>query len=132
MNLEELRKHFVVPGITFDDDEGGLTRVRVKSSQASGELFVHGAHCAAWQPAGQTAVLWMSQRSYYETGKPIRGGVPICFPWFGPHASDKSLPAHGSSAREAVGTVGYPKQCRRFGERHLLHTHCAIRCPVRG
>jgi glucose-6-phosphate 1-epimerase len=37
----------------------------------------------------------MSERSFWEDGKPIRGGVPICFPWFGPHASQPSAPAHG-------------------------------------
>jgi len=42
-------------------------------------------------------VLWLSQKSNYEKGKPIRGGVPICFPWFGPNASDSSAPAHGTA-----------------------------------
>ncbi len=97
MTLEELRKHFVVPGVSFDDNTRGLIRVCVASPVASGEIFLHGAHCAGWQPAGQARVLWMSQHSYFESGKPIRGGVPICFPWFGPHATDKSLPAHGSA-----------------------------------
>lgn len=97
MKLEELRQRFSNPGIKFDDFAGGLTRVCIKTSVANGELFLHGAHCAGWQPAGCEEVLWMSQLSHYHASKPIRGGVPICFPWFGPHSSDKDKPAHGAA-----------------------------------
>ncbi len=95
MTLEELRKRFVLPGVTFDTEVGGLLRVCVASPLASGQLFLHGAHCAAWQPAREAPVLWLSQHSNFQSDKPIRGGVPICFPWFGPHPSDKTQPAHG-------------------------------------
>ena len=37
----------------------------------------------------------MSRQSAWDAAKPIRGGVPICFPWFGPHATDRSAPGHG-------------------------------------
>jgi glucose-6-phosphate 1-epimerase len=37
----------------------------------------------------------MSGRSWFEAGRPIRGGVPICFPWFGPNPKDPKAPAHG-------------------------------------
>lgn len=97
MNLDDLRKQFNIPGVKFDDFAGGLIRVCVKTAIANGELFLHGAHCAGWQPAGHEEVLWMSQESHYQTKKPLRGGVPLCFPWFGPHPTDSTLPAHGSA-----------------------------------
>jgi glucose-6-phosphate 1-epimerase len=40
-------------------------------------------------------VLWLSRDSLFEANRPIRGGVPICFPWFGPHATDPTAPGHG-------------------------------------
>ena len=96
MKVKQLEQRFSVPGVTFDE-QVGLIRVKAQSTVATGELYLHGAHCAAWQPAGQAPVLWMSQLSNFHADKPIRGGVPICFPWFGPNASNKSLPAHGSA-----------------------------------
>ncbi len=63
---------------------------------STGRIFDHGAHVAAWQPEGSPQpVLWLSSASTYETGKAIRGGIPICFPWFGPGLSGDRKPAHG-------------------------------------
>jgi glucose-6-phosphate 1-epimerase len=58
-------------------------------------VYLHGAHVAAWQPAGERPVIWMSENAVYAPGKALRGGVPICFPWFGPHPEHKDFPAHG-------------------------------------
>lgn len=58
-------------------------------------VYHHGAHTWAWQPDGSEPVLWMSGKSAFEAGQPIRGGVPICFPWFGPGPSGDLQPAHG-------------------------------------
>ena len=75
---------------------GGLPRFDVSTAAATAEIYPHGAHIARWQPSHAAApVLWMSERSYWQNDKPIRGGVPICFPWFGPHPADSSVPAHG-------------------------------------
>lgn len=73
----------------------GLPAVRVETASASGLVFLQGAHVAAWQPAGAQPVIWMSENAVYAPGKALRGGVPICFPWFGPHAEHKEFPAHG-------------------------------------
>ncbi len=93
--LKELLELFAVPGLTFEQRTGGLLRAVVSTSASQGELMLQGAHITMWEPAGQQPVLWLSQESHFEKGKPIRGGVPICFPWFGPNAKDGTLPAHG-------------------------------------
>lgn len=93
--VQLLCEQFKVPGLHFEAGQGGLTKAVVITPVASGEIYLHGAHVTSWQPAGHEPVLWMSRSSMFQPGKPIRGGVPICFPWFGPHASDPSAPAHG-------------------------------------
>lgn len=90
-----LASQFSQPGLTFDAGPGGLTRVSVNTDLCTGQMFLHGAHVAAFCPRGQREVLWMSQNSHYAAGKAIRGGVPICFPWFAALASDPNAPAHG-------------------------------------
>ena len=102
--VQSLCKQFKVPGLHFEAGQGGLTKAVIATPVASGELYLQGAHVTSWQPAGHAPVLWMSRSSLFQPGKPIRGGVPICFPWFGPHASDPSAPAHGF-ARTALWEV---------------------------
>lgn len=81
--------------VRLDTGLGGLPRVRVDAPGGSAEVYLQGAHVTTWQPAGEDPVLWVSARSRFEAGVAIRGGVPICFPWFGPHPSDAAAPAHG-------------------------------------
>jgi glucose-6-phosphate 1-epimerase len=83
------------PTVSLAAGEGGLPKLTVANERARAEIYLHGAHVAAWQPRGHADVLWMSGQSFWQDAKPIRGGVPICFPWFGPHASDASAPGHG-------------------------------------
>jgi len=79
----------------------GLPAVRVSNESASGLVYLQGAHLAAWQPTGHGPVIWVSENAVYGAGKALRGGVPICFPWFGPHAEHKELPAHGFARTRA-------------------------------
>jgi glucose-6-phosphate 1-epimerase len=96
--VPDLQRH-ALPGIaSIVAGRGGLPAVQVATPAASGTVYLHGAHVAAWQPAGFDEVLWLSQKSLWETGKPIRGGVPICFPWFGPR---KDGPGHGTARLQA-------------------------------
>lgn len=85
-----------IPGIAeVVAGNGGLSKVRVTTAEAEGEIYLLGAHLAAWKPAGSQSVLWLSEKSCWLDGKPIRGGVPLCFPWFGPKKDDPQAPGHG-------------------------------------
>ena len=70
----------------------------------------------AWQPAGAAPVLWVSRDSLFDAAKPIRGGVPVCFPWFAAHGTDASAPMHGF-ARLRTWTLTSAED--RDGEVHL-------------
>lgn len=88
-------------GIQLQNDPAstaqGLPRLAIDlPGVGKGLVYLYGAHLAQWHPATEEhPLLWISPNSLYEMGKPIRGGVPICFPWFGPNALDSSLPMHG-------------------------------------
>jgi glucose-6-phosphate 1-epimerase len=77
------------------EGNGGLPKVRITLPAAVGEMYLHGAHVTSWKPRGGEEVLFVSSKSHWELGRAIRGGVPVCFPWFGDKAGDASAPAHG-------------------------------------
>jgi D-hexose-6-phosphate mutarotase len=74
---------------------GGLSVARVFAPAGTAEVYLRGAHLTSWTPAGGRPVIWMSARSEYAPGVPLRGGVPICFPWFAAHPTDAAAPSHG-------------------------------------
>jgi glucose-6-phosphate 1-epimerase len=94
--LAESDRRFEIPGIaSVVKGNGGLQKVRITSLKAVGEMYLQGAHITSWKPAGVEEVLFLSSQSRWEHGHAIRGGIPICFPWFGDKADDPKAPAHG-------------------------------------
>jgi glucose-6-phosphate 1-epimerase len=90
--IDQLNASFTIPGILSFDEHGGLIRARVTTPACSGELYLHGAHVTAWQPANDQPVLFLSEKSAFAPGKAIRGGIPIIFPWFGPRTATPESP----------------------------------------
>ena len=90
------------PSVRAEAGRGGLPRLVVTGPAGSAELYPQGAHVTAWAPAGCDPVIWTSAHSAFAPGAPIRGGIPICFPWFGPHSAGAGL--HGF-ARTAEWTL---------------------------
>jgi D-hexose-6-phosphate mutarotase len=85
-----------IPGIArFKDEAGGLVSLAISAPACSALLFTQGAHLTEWTPAGGEPVLFTSKKSLFAPGKAIRGGVPICFPWFAARAGHPDAPAHG-------------------------------------
>ena len=85
-----------IPGIIdFVPGNGDLTKAIVTTKFATGEMYLYGAHVTHFQPVDQPPVLFLSGSSRFQAGKAIRGGVPICFPWFGPLEGRDTAPAHG-------------------------------------
>jgi glucose-6-phosphate 1-epimerase len=92
----DLDRRFEIPGIAeVVRGNGGLPKVRITAPRGAGEMYLHGAHVTSWRPPGEDEVLFLSTKSQWEDGRAIRGGVPICFPWFRGKTDDPHAPAHG-------------------------------------
>ncbi len=96
MKINELNEQFGIKGkAQFENAQGGLSALKVNADGNEAEIYLHGAHVTHFAPAGEKPILWLSKRSWFEAGKPIRGGVPVCFPWFGMNSDIPDSPAHG-------------------------------------
>ena len=86
--LDQLRK-FEIPGVvTFNAGNGGLLRINLKTESSAAEMYLHGAHITGFQKTSEPPLLYLSRLSHFARDRAIRGGVPICLPWFGTRAGD--------------------------------------------
>ena len=69
--------------------------LRIDTPLCQAEVSLYGAQVLQWTPTGQLPVIFMSPQAIFEQGKALRGGIPICWPWFGKNTEDASLPSHG-------------------------------------
>ena len=72
-----------------------LKCLRIQNDSACATIFLQGAHLTEYSPIGQTNLLFVSEQETFSVNEPIRGGVPICWPWFGSHPTEASAPFHG-------------------------------------
>ncbi|MEW5944300.1 MAG: D-hexose-6-phosphate mutarotase [Pseudomonadota bacterium] len=104
-SLAALNSRFALAGqLDFEEGPGGLAVARVSNPLGEAMISLSGGHVMTWRPQGQEPVLWLSGYAKFAPGKSIRGGVPICWPWFGPHEREAGFPSHGF-ARTAPWTV---------------------------
>ena len=80
--------------ITHKKFSNGFEYIEIENSSAKAKIALQGAHVFEYARLGEESILWLSEISDFEQGKAIRGGVPICWPWFG-FNEDKNLPQHG-------------------------------------
>jgi glucose-6-phosphate 1-epimerase len=80
------------PSVSVTELKPGYPVIHVNHPSATGSVALLGAHVMEWTPAGQKPVLYMSADALFEEGSAIRGGIPVCWPWFGPK---EGLPGHG-------------------------------------
>jgi D-hexose-6-phosphate mutarotase len=86
-SISGLLQKLEIPGrVAIVNGNGGLPKINVTSSASTAEIYPHGALVTGFQKNGEPPLLFLSQSSRFAAGQPIRGGVPICFPWFGPRA----------------------------------------------
>jgi glucose-6-phosphate 1-epimerase len=90
-----LNQRFGAPGrIAFRSGEADLPIVALVNRFGACEISLYGGHVLSYRPVGHSPLLFVSKASLFEPGKPIRGGIPICWPWFGPNPNP-ALPLHG-------------------------------------
>jgi glucose-6-phosphate 1-epimerase len=85
----------IAGGVQIVEGKSGLPKIQIQTAFAEAEIYLHGAQLTAWKPAGAAEVLFVSEKSHWEDGRAIRGGIPVCFPWFRAKADDPQAPAHG-------------------------------------
>ena len=96
--VAEFERTMLPEAAFIDKGTGNLDRIAITAAEGEAHVYLHGAHVTHFKPRGGRPVLFVSRRSHFEAGapgKPIRGGVPLCFPWFGPKAGAPDAPMHG-------------------------------------
>jgi len=95
-SIDELNRRHAISGVAqILTGNGDLPKIQITTPEASAEIYLHGAHLTSWHPAGTEEGIFLSSKSSWQDGKAIRGGVPICFPWFRAKADDPKAPSHG-------------------------------------
>lgn len=70
-------------------------RIPLVGPSSAGSVTPFGAQVMAWSPDGETPVLWLSERAVLDGSEPVRGGIPVCLPWFGAGPDGTRAPSHG-------------------------------------
>ena len=108
--LEKLNKKYGIRDqLIFTGGPGGFIVAEMKNPHGEATVALHGGHIISFRPRDHEPVLWLSSNSHFKTGKAIRGGIPVCWPWFADHPTDTDKPAHGF-VRTAVWSVSESEQ----------------------
>lgn len=96
MDVRDLSRRFAIDNrVAITEGQGGLAMVQVTTEQATAVISPYAGQVLSYRPRGQEDVMFLSESAYYAQGKAIKGGVPICWPWFGPDPEGKGRPGHG-------------------------------------
>ncbi|MFN7915702.1 MAG: D-hexose-6-phosphate mutarotase [Vicinamibacterales bacterium] len=95
--IADLNEKFAIEGVAhIVAGNGGLPAVVVTSPAAHGALSLHGGQVTSWTPSAAGAdALFVSRQAVWQRDRAIRGGIPVCFPWFGAHPTNPGAPSHG-------------------------------------
>ena len=95
-SLPELAAFTIPDAVSIADNGSGIGPiVEVNTEAATARLSLFGAHLLHWQPAGHGPVLWLSDGAVLDGRKAVRGGIPVCWPWFAGHREHAEWPSHG-------------------------------------
>lgn len=115
--LKELQNRFGdCDYITFEQTEQDVVLIHVNHPLATATISLQGGQVLEWKPRSQVEpVLWSADSTHWLSGRAIRAGVPICWPWFGAHPTEQASPAHGYArlcdwevaeiSMESLGTI---------------------------
>jgi glucose-6-phosphate 1-epimerase len=110
-SIEALNDRFSIKNLAqVVAGQGNLPKIHISSPAAEADIYLHGAHITSWRPAGSEEVIFLSKKSHWEEGRAIRGGIPVCFPWFRAKADDPHAPAHGFARIKAWQLVSITQE----------------------
>lgn len=97
MNLERLNEEFSIAGhLTFIEGPGGLPQALINNSLATATVSVYAGQVLAFKPkTTEQDLFFVSELAHYQDGKAIKGGIPLCWPWFGDDPEQRGRASHG-------------------------------------
>ncbi len=97
MTIDELNNGYAIEGqVEFVAGKGGFPLARIDNGKARALISVYAGQVLSFQPADQSEdLLFVSDVAYYQEGKAIKGGIPVCWPWFGADPEGRGRVAHG-------------------------------------
>ena len=96
MDFEQLSQYEIEDELEFVEIEHGFTYIEINNARAHATISTYSGQVLSYRPKGQAHdLLFVSDNAYYESGKAIKGGIPVCWPWFGPDPDAQGRPAHG-------------------------------------
>ncbi|CAA7625280.1 D-hexose-6-phosphate mutarotase [Magnetospirillum sp. UT-4] len=96
MDIQDLAQRFgITDRIRFVAGKGGLILAELDAAGGSAVVSTYAGQVLSFRPDGAEDLMFLSDTAYYAPGKAIKGGVPVCWPWFGPDPEGKGRPGHG-------------------------------------
>jgi glucose-6-phosphate 1-epimerase len=96
MNFDQLCDYEIENELQFVDIEHGFTYIEINNARAHATISTYSGQVLSYRPKNQKDdLLFVSDKAYYAVGKAIKGGIPLCWPWFGADPDDLGRPAHG-------------------------------------
>ena len=96
MNFDQLCEYEIENELQFVEIEHGFTYIEINNAKAHATISTYSGQVLSYRPKSQKDdLLFVSDKAYYEDGKAIKGGIPVCWPWFGADPDGLGRPAHG-------------------------------------
>lgn len=96
MDIQQLNQYFGLEDqIEIVEGKGGFPVIAVSNVKAKAKISIYGGQVLSFQPEGEDELLFVSENAYFQEGKATKGGIPICWPWFGPDPENKGRASHG-------------------------------------
>jgi glucose-6-phosphate 1-epimerase len=93
--MKSLQKFEIPQIVSFKNNESGLAKMIVTNDFAEAEIYLYGGNLTHFQPKGEGPVIFNGKETVMYPDKTLHAGIPICWPWFGPHPDDAAKPQHG-------------------------------------
>jgi len=97
LTIDRLNNEFGIgEQLRFVEGEGGFIYINIQNKYAQAVISTFAGQVLSWHPFNEAHdVLFVSKKAFFESGKAIKGGIPICWPWFGSDPEAKGRGSHG-------------------------------------
>ncbi len=93
--MQDLLKFEIPDRVRFEENGAKLTKMIISNDLAEAQIYLFGGNLVHFQPKGEEKVIFDGLNSEMYPDKTLHAGIPICWPWFGPHPLESSKPQHG-------------------------------------